>query len=821
MVINFGHSQCYLRKVPHLGNVSSTSSASSDNFSISGHASPTPESQYDGSSTDERCFSNVSSASSNSLPYDDSTSIAPVKACPDIYRSRPKLESWLAETRLESDQDTPAVVPATQRQHPRRTPQSDGTSAGRQRSPPALTRQEDRTEGFVALLVGTNVSSLPSTPRLTGFIVFTAGLVEAIWPLSACPPKIDTKFYGGGVLPLKTFIQETLRRSKTSYSTLQVALYYLILLKAHLPKHDFTQEQPKGDGCRAMQCGRRMFLAALILASKYLQDRNYSTRAWSKISGLRTVEINQNEVEYLKAIGWNLHVPKEKFDKWSRIVLGLSAQPSRDPSGWKNLIAKITPDLSADFSEYEIGLASPPVSPKPGPYPSGVCTEEKYGPTNDLRTPANNNAWHEAPSETLVDEYAAHPPPIPRLLNLPTPQTTPQMTPQTPMSENCVNPAAIAQKSYPRCRASLAAMASVRNHCLARATLDRCPPPQAQQKYPQASWSADRAQMCRRTSPTSSSSSQGSSPASMISDTFTASTRSRSSSMSSNSSLGLMNSLHLYQKINGVCDLTGSETSDDSGGNPLVRAVSLDRACLQMDEQHSKTVILGRHGNYQSNDVSVNHLTSRRGPSQNDMAIDLASSAYQQRLTVPLEPSPWITSSFAELEAAGALLALPNGGTRSAATIPPHPPSEETPKASQSKKANIGPSKSHKRSHSKVNDALHEEVRKQLQAAAAAETVEIYDEDLVYTGKSAINPPIQKEKQLPFRSWADVKVPILQGEDCNKRYCATENKTAADRAAMYLRKRLESEPAAVCAAAFAASDLVVASRDHCVSTSCR
>jgi hypothetical protein len=234
-----------------------------------------------------------------------------------------------------------------------------------------------------------------------------------------------------------------------------------------------------------------------------------------------------------------------------------------------------------------------------------------------------------------------------------------------------------------------------------------------------------------------------------------------------------MNSLHLSQKINGPSDLAGSETSDENRENQLVRAVSLDSACLRMDEQPNKTVIPGRNGNFQLNDVSVNHLTSRGGPAQNDMVIDLTPSASEQRLTVPLEASTWIASSFTELEAAGVLLALPKGGTRSAATTPQRNSSEATPKASQSQKTNIGPSKSHKRSHSKVNDALHKEVRKQLQAAAA-ETVEIYDEDLEYTSKPEINPPIQKEKQLPFRSWADVKVPILQGEDCNKRYCATE-----------------------------------------------
>jgi hypothetical protein len=124
------------------------------------------------------------------------------------------------------------------------------------------------------------------------------------------------------VLPLRTFIQETLRRSRTSYSTLQVALYYLVLIKPHVPKHDFTMEQPDESlANRVLQCGRRMFLAALILASKYLQDRNYSARAWSKISGLNTQEINQNEMAFLIAVEWKLHIADEVFQRWTEIVL--------------------------------------------------------------------------------------------------------------------------------------------------------------------------------------------------------------------------------------------------------------------------------------------------------------------------------------------------------------------------------------------------------------------------------------------------------------------------------------------------------------------
>ena len=782
MVLDFGKSHCCLQKVPYPGAVSSVSSASSDSLSTSDYASSTPESQFDISSTDGRCLSNVSSASSNSLTYDDTNSVAPATTCSAYYRFKPDFDSWLAEARLDPDKDAAAIVPATQRQHPRRTSQSDVTSTCRQRSPPALTRQEDRTEGFVALLVGKQAGSPCSNATLTHPAVFTAGLVEAIWPLSACPPKVDAKFYGGGVLPLKTFIQETLRRSKTSYSTLQVALYYLVLLKAHLPNIDFTQEQTKGDGCRAMQCGRRMFLAALILASKYLQDRNYSTRAWSKISGLRTVEINQNEVRYLKAINWNLHVPKEMFDRWSRIVLGLSAQPSRDACGWKDLIAKITPDLSADFSEYEIGLITPPVSPNAGTYSAVGCYDERYASAYDPK--ASAISWTEPASETSVAESSTQPPPMPRLHNLPTPQTTPQMTPQTPISVTCINPAAIAHKSLPRCRASLAAMSGVRNQCLARATLDRCPPPQAQQKCQQTSWGIARVRNCRRQSPTSSLSSQGSSPASMISDTFTASTRSRSSSMSSNSSLGLINGLPLYQKPNECSDYVTSEAASENTVNELLRIASPSPAYLQLDDSAIQSITLPNKSKNKLNDSSITFLEKGEVSSETNLLIGLPSS-------YDVFPT-WTTNSFTELEAAGVLLTLPRSGSRPAAAILRPQSSEVTPKASCSQKTNIGPGKSHKRSHSKVNDALQMEVRKCLLQPAAAEAVEICGADISYPGTATNKLPIHKEAQLPYRSWASVKKPILQGSEYNKRHCAIQvEMRAADLAAKYLGRGLE------------------------------
>lgn len=180
--------------------------------------------------------------------------------------------------------------------------------------------------------------------------------------------------YRAGTLPLEGFIRELLRRSKTSHSTLQVALFYLLLLKGKQAGLHFMNDQPGQPGvsaCRTMPCGRRMFLSALMLASKYLQDRNHSARAWSKICGLRIHEINENETAYLKCIDHNLHIKKDVFENWSRIVLTLSKLSKLNAmvseaeqltasdcdafstQWWTSLLEKLNPDVvfNAELTE--------------------------------------------------------------------------------------------------------------------------------------------------------------------------------------------------------------------------------------------------------------------------------------------------------------------------------------------------------------------------------------------------------------------------------------------------------------------------------------
>lgn len=433
------------------------------------------------------------------------------------YTSTKIPEHGLSITTAWPQHKVPVEAASQQRQNPRRT---SGSCATRSGCPPSLVRQCDRKVSFVDNLVDSS-----------------AQIVEAIWPLSsvACRSEMGNK----GVLPLRTFIQETLRRSRTSYSTLQVALYYLILIKPHVPKCDFTMEQPDdAHAVRALQCGRRMFLAALILASKYLQDRNYSTRAWSKISGLNTLEINQNEMAFLLAVNWRIHITDAVFQRWTDIVLKytptLPPSPDSltrrsDPAGdWKSIILRLNPELdnmegispstSAAANVQSISASCPRSFT---PLVAERATLE-YGSNESTPTPKYYTPNVMEPTPSL-----AYPPkPAPGLGLLPTPRLTPQ-------SIGFSTPAASAA-SYMLCKSSMGyAMAHASNASS-----------QATEKW---QTSSPQSYVSLRRSSLANSVSSMSSPESMISDTSSQSSHSsRSSSISSASGL---TSAHLSSKL--------------------------------------------------------------------------------------------------------------------------------------------------------------------------------------------------------------------------------------------------------------------------------
>ncbi|KAA8915376.1 hypothetical protein TRICI_002489 [Trichomonascus ciferrii] len=126
-----------------------------------------------------------------------------------------------------------------------------------------------------------------------------------------------------GGIPLKKFIKESLKRSRTCYSTFQVALYYLILLKE---SKALQQQETADEKTSGLKCGRRAFLSSLMIASKYLQDRNYTVKAWSTIVGLPVSDLRKYEMEFLKAVDWKVHVQQSVYNRWSSLLLSSATE---------------------------------------------------------------------------------------------------------------------------------------------------------------------------------------------------------------------------------------------------------------------------------------------------------------------------------------------------------------------------------------------------------------------------------------------------------------------------------------------------------------
>jgi hypothetical protein len=461
----------------------------------------------DSDSCDSYCFSSQPTSSSSQ------SSVSSVEsACEPIA----KLLNYQPKQFLRTQSELPQEL----RQNPRRTRRRVGSF----RAPPPLVRQTERKHSFVDNLVGKDYEELDDWDiRLNLYSDSSAHIVEAIWPTSSVVARNE---HGeNAVLPLRKFIQETLRRSRTSFSTLQVALYYLILIKPHVPDRDFTMEQP--DDClasQAVQCGRRMFLAALILASKYLQDRNFSARAWSKISGLDTHEINRNEIIFLLAVNWKLHITDEIYNRWLDCVSKFQPPPPPTPdelghqiyerrcAEFRAVILTLTPeldnlealDMMSPHQETVSRALYTPTSERSCAF--GFDSEVAPTPKPRQSAPA---VMEPSPATVYTPGRFA-----PALGLLPTPRLTPQTSGfSTP---------AVSAASY--LLSSKGSMGLAMAQASAAQSLDRWPP---------STGSSPQAYLTRRSS-LANSISAASSPESMVSDS---SRLSRSSSISSASSV--------------------------------------------------------------------------------------------------------------------------------------------------------------------------------------------------------------------------------------------------------------------------------------------
>lgn len=146
------------------------------------------------------------------------------------------------------------------------------------------------------------------------------------------------------VVNTQAFVRHLLKRSRATRSTLQLAIFYLFRIRPHLAKR--SQIDP------IVKCGRRMFLAALICAHKYLYDNTFTNASWAKISKLPVKEINQAERSLLEMLDYRLFVSTELYQKFeAQLQEAMPEQSSTSISSTTFLTGKRMRSFDEDNNE--------------------------------------------------------------------------------------------------------------------------------------------------------------------------------------------------------------------------------------------------------------------------------------------------------------------------------------------------------------------------------------------------------------------------------------------------------------------------------------
>ncbi|KAB5588801.1 Cyclin protein [Ceratobasidium theobromae] len=104
------------------------------------------------------------------------------------------------------------------------------------------------------------------------------------------------------------FIVELLRRSHTSAPVIRAALEYISRAAPEIQRVIEESDERSCARDSPLLDPRRVYLAAIILGSKFLLDRTYTNKTWASVSGLDALEVGRCERTLAEALQWRLWV---------------------------------------------------------------------------------------------------------------------------------------------------------------------------------------------------------------------------------------------------------------------------------------------------------------------------------------------------------------------------------------------------------------------------------------------------------------------------------------------------------------------------------
>ena len=102
----------------------------------------------------------------------------------------------------------------------------------------------------------------------------------------------------------KLEVREILRQSRAAYSTLLVALLYLLRLKQNIKEVNECLD------------GRLLLTTVILVASKYLLDGVILNTNWCAVAGTELGVLNRMEMWVLETLDYRVNVRQEVFHGW-------------------------------------------------------------------------------------------------------------------------------------------------------------------------------------------------------------------------------------------------------------------------------------------------------------------------------------------------------------------------------------------------------------------------------------------------------------------------------------------------------------------------
>ncbi|KAL8716350.1 MAG: hypothetical protein Q9220_000255 [cf. Caloplaca sp. 1 TL-2023] len=191
---------------------------------------------------------------------------------------------------------------------PIQIPNQASTSVRKSQGPPA---KEEKATGGVAAHLDYEMD------QMADFVAEMAQGMYELYESRICLADIDiirsVNPNASAAPAFRKYVLQILSSTRLPSSTILLGLHYLLTRMCLLP--------PNSRLPSSKSKVYHMLTTALLLGSKFLDDNTFQNRSWSEVSNIPVGELNILEIEWLVAIGWDLHIDpsdSQGFASWRK-----------------------------------------------------------------------------------------------------------------------------------------------------------------------------------------------------------------------------------------------------------------------------------------------------------------------------------------------------------------------------------------------------------------------------------------------------------------------------------------------------------------------